>query len=276
MLQHLIAVTMIILNRMMIILNRIFKKLSEIKGDSIELELRKYPELQKVYAICNSSPHGKWIIGKNDAINLYKLVLKIKPSKVVEFGTGIGASTAVLALALKNVGKGEIVSIEQSPKCAKIARELMEPTLEKWVTIITAKPIIFRVEKISRWKYFSGYEWTPSNNDFFDFVVIDGPGGWLQDGELVSLENGDIIRLLPHLVKGCKVYIDGRRPTVEMIKRYLWKYFVVLEDNIQFTLLEKNERCVKSIDDLQIADKKLEQYQYDDYFNYNIVINTNE
>ena len=269
MLQYLTVVTMIIFN----LIFKIFKKLSEIK---IELELRKYPELKKVYAIYNSSPHGKWIIGKNDAINLYKLVLKIKPSKVVEFGTGIGASTAVLALALKNVGKGEIVSIEQSPKCAKIARELMEPTLEKWVTIIIANPIIFRVEKISRWKYFSGYEWTPSNNDFFDFVVIDGPGGCLQDGELVSLENGDIIRLLPHLVKGCKVYIDCRRPTVEMIKRYLWKYFVVLEDNTQFTLLEKNERCVKLIDDVQIADKKLEQYQNDEYFNYNIVINTNE
>jgi len=111
-------------------------------------------------------------------------------------------------------------------------------------------------------------------NDVFDFVVIDGPGRWMQDGELITLENGDIIRFLPYLADGCKVYMDGRRSTVNTVLRYCSKYFKIIEDNNKYTLLEKNKVQIKSLDDLQSHDIKLAQSKK--YLDKNIVINLSE
>ena len=239
------------------------------------LKLKKYPELKRVYSVFEKHPQSNWIIGKNDALNLYKLVLETKPKKVLELGTGIGAGTAVIALALKHLGGGVIISIEQSPKCVEIAQELIEPSLKQRIQIVTAKPVIFKIEKLSKWRYFSGYDWIPEG-DFFNFVVIDGPGRWMQNGELITLDNGDLIRILPYLAEGCKVYIDGRRATVEIIKRYLSTYFTILEDNDKYTLLyyKKGNKRIKSLNDLQVVDRMLERSS--EYLENNVVINTNK
>lgn len=222
-------------------------------------ELRKYPELKRVYSVFANSPEGRWIIGKNDALNLYKLILKTKPVRILECGTGIGAGTAVMSLALNHVGIGSLISLEQSPKVAAIAHGLIEPSLKIRVQIVCAKPAIYKFDKISRWKYFSGYDWIPQG-DVFDFMVIDGPGGWLQDGEHITLECGEVIRLLPYLAEGGKIYIDGRRDAVRTTRRYLSKYLTVLKDDGKFILLERNNKPLKSLDDLEVADTSLPEY----------------
>ncbi len=241
-------------------IKRIFYEILTIfKHKRMEYKLAKYPQLRRVYSIFENSPQGKWIIGKNDVLNLYKLILETKPAKVLELGTGIGAGTAVIAMALNQLGRGSIISLEQSPEIIEIAQQLIEQPLKERLQIVCAKPVIFKIEKLSKWKYFSGYDWLPANSDIFDFVVIDGPGRWLQDGELIKLDNGDIVRFLPYFAKGCKIYIDGRRATVEIIKRYLSKYFIVLNDTPVFTLLEKNERQIRSLDELEVFDIELER-----------------
>ena len=92
----------------------------------VEYELLKCWELRRMYSQFKKYPESQWIIGKDDALNLYKLILKNKPQKILECGTGIGASTAVMALALKKLGAGNIISLEQSQKCAEIAKSLID------------------------------------------------------------------------------------------------------------------------------------------------------
>ena len=224
----------------------------------VKYELRFcYPELGRVVQTFQRSPEAGWAIAENDVLQLYRLVLTNKPEHVLELGTGIGLSTAVVALALKKLGRGQVVSLEQLPKCIEIANALIDRALKPFVKIIHTRPTIFRIEAISKWIYFCGYDWKPMPDQQFDFVFIDGPSGWIQDGELVSLDAGDIFRLLPHLAPGAKVYIDGRRSTVKKIRRYLGRYLALVKRDTEFALFERTRAKLASLKELVATDTKL-------------------
>lgn len=219
--------------------------------------LRENPELHRLYTKIKRSPEAGWTIAENDVIRLYQLILRYKPRNILELGTGVGLSTAVMALALGKIGEGRITSLEQLGKCIAIANTLIDPELKNFVRIIEARPIIFRINQISPWLYFCGYDWHPPPGVEFDFMLVDGPSGWIEDGKLVTLDSGDVFRLLPHLAPGCKIYVDGRRSTVKKIARYLGHYVKLLERDHEVALFERTGEALRQGEDLLITDAKL-------------------
>ena len=78
--------------------------------------------LGKLYSIFQNSPEGYWILNKENALTLYKLVHQIQPKNILDLGSGIGASTSVLALAAH---EGKTTGVEQFKKCIDIAEKLV-------------------------------------------------------------------------------------------------------------------------------------------------------
>lgn len=211
-------------------------------------------ELARVYAIFKNSPEGEWIIGKNDAAKLYGLIQTYGPHNILELGGGIGASTAIASLAQK---QGSITSVEQFSKCIDIAKKITPPELLKKINFAHSETYAFKDNRISPYQYFSGYKNLPTQNGPFDFVIIDGPGYWLEDGKLVKLPNGDIINLLPHLAAGCKIYIDGRKQAVGIYKRFLRLYLSLIVENKQYAIFERTSEKLADLGEIKIEDAEL-------------------
>lgn len=222
-------------------------------------EIKNIPKLYELYTDFRKSPEAKWTIAENDALFLYTLVLQNKPKNILELGMGIGLSAAIMGLALRENGGGKITSLEQSLKCVEIANRLIPHNIRKHIEIIRSDMAIFKIQKISNWVYFCGYNWLPQAGAQFDFVFIDGPAGWIEDGELVSLDAGDIFRLLPYFAPHAKIYIDGRRSLVKKIERYLMQYLRVVERNNEFVIFERNENPILSFKTMVISDAKLNE-----------------
>ena len=91
------------------------------------------PKLKDIYNIFASHPEGQWIMEATNAQILYRFVKENKIKKVLDLGTGIGASAAVIALALKDKGETDfkIDSVEQTKKCVDIAEKLIPEDLKK-------------------------------------------------------------------------------------------------------------------------------------------------
>lgn len=246
-----------------------YKKLINIiknrfSAKKLKQEFNNNPELRKLYFTFKGHPEAKWIIGKDDAMMLYKLVKKHDFKNVLDLGTGIGASTAVIALALG--GGGKITTVEQYEKCVRIAKELTPADLKTKINFVQADTYAFKNDKISKYIYLSGYKNLPIQFAPFDLVVIDGPGAWLEDGKLVSLPNGDIINLLPYLTAGCKIYIDGRKKNTELYKRFLSLYMRFLEQIGHNAVFERTNKRLQSPSELESLDIKLVDRSQSGYF----------
>lgn len=237
----------------------LLKKFKQIRSDIREKKQHQHiftahPELARVYAVFKNSPEGEWIIGKNDAAKLYSLIQTYAPRNILELGGGIGASTAIMALAAM---ESAITSIEQFEKCIDIAKKIIPPELLKKINFVYSEAHAFKNERISPYQFFSGYKNLPVRNGPFDFVIIDGPGYWLENGQLVKLPNGDIINLLPHLATGCKIYIDGRKQAVGIYKRFLRPYLKLAAETKKFALFERTPTILSRVDEIKIEDAEL-------------------
>lgn len=223
---------------------------------AIRRGIRATPELRELSDIFRRAPESGWTVASDDALRLFRLVLRLQPERILELGTGIGFSAAVMAAALERTGRGRITSLEQLPKCIDIAGTLIPPRLLRRVEIIHAPPEVFRIERLSRWIYFCGYRWTPQPGDRFGLVVVDGPAGWVESGELVSLDSGDIFRLLPSILPGGMVYVDGRRATVKRIKRYLRRYLRFTEGTSEYAIFVRTDASASASDAVPFTDAK--------------------
>lgn len=255
-------------------LSRVFSKISRVFASlSVRLswretsaELKRIPELAHLYERYHASPEGKWTIGENDVVNLYSFVRAHKPARILELGMGIGLSTAVMALALKHSGSaGHVVGVEQLAKCIAIANELLPEELAHYVEMVEAPPHAFTIPGISKYHYFCGYDWTPPAGTRFDMVFLDGPTGWLEDGDLVSPDNGDLHQFLPYLTEGALIYVDGRRGAVKMVERYLADHLKVLDRTSEYTVLTV-ATSAKDMRDITVRDRKLEALKGIVYF----------
>lgn len=246
--------------------------LKNIFNDSKELATQMWERLffaahkplKNLYQIFEKSPEGKWIIGKNDAVKLFKLVKKYDPKNILELGSGIGASTAVLALAMGNGGK--ITTMEQYEKCINIAKTLIPENLKNKINFIYSPAESWQDRRFSTYQHFSIYKNIPADSESFDMVLVDGPDFWVENSELVNLPNGDIFKLIPRLTPGCKVYIDSRKPAVTLYKRYASNYLTLLKENKDYALFERNQNQLDDFKNFEVKDTLLGRLKGTTYF----------
>jgi len=144
--------------------------------------------LKNLYNSFARHPEGNWIMQPRNAQLLYQFVKQYPIKKVLDLGTGIGCSAAIIALALKEKGETDfhIDSIEQSDKCIKLANELIPEEFKKYITIHKADVVVWQTEKIP-YQYFSIYKKLPEPPEGgWDLLLQDGPGPFLIDNEKIK------------------------------------------------------------------------------------------
>jgi len=109
---------------------------------------------------------------------LYNTVLRYRPGKILEVGTGIGGSTSVMAEALIEIGSGKIYTCDPQ-------RHPSDAFFNRYKDIVKYFPIVSS-ELID---YILNIKWVP------DFIFFDGP-----EDEKVSID--DFLTLEKHLSSG--------------------------------------------------------------------------
>lgn len=211
-----------------------------------------------LYNYFRQSPESTWIMQYPNAVDLYDFIIKNPIKKILNLGTGIGFSDAVIALAWKDKGviDGEIDSIEQYEKCVKIANELIPEEFKKCINIHRVDAIATIIDQIP-YQYFSVYEKLPDKE--YDLIINDGPGPFVDvNGNFLELPNGTIHKLtLENKIKpGTFIIYDGRINSLNYIERFLCDCYYIIKvptKGSDFFVLQRKDNEVIIRDDRKEA-----------------------
>lgn len=210
--------------------------------------------VETLYKHFSSHKEGSWIINPQNAQLLYKFVKEHAIKRVLELGTGVGFSTSVISLALKDKGETdyEIHTIEQFEKCHKLAQELIPEELKKNITFHLAEPTIWQTEFIP-YQHYSIFKELPAGD--FDLWVVDGPGPFVENGKYLELPNGDVMKTLleDKLKLGTLIAWDGRLMALKDLERYFGDNFYLVQpgNTSDFNVIERKDNVVK-FDDMKL------------------------
>src|SRR3990167_465746 len=202
---------------------------------------------QSLYNKFYTHKEGFWIMKPENAQALYKFVKEHDIKNVLDLGTGIGCSAAVIALALKEKGvEFHIDTVEQDEKCVNLAKELIPQELQENISIFHQPVKVWNHEKIP-YTYFSTFAELPEVAGGYQLVVCDGPGPYLESGNYIDLPNGDVLKMLfeDKVKPGTFIFFDGRIQALSYIERYFAENFYILEWARRCHIIERKEGVVK-------------------------------
>lgn len=170
--QQLISQTKIIIEKKEASLNNAL--------NNLYTQLESLSWLQKSLNIKGVVPPLRgWPVSPDFLIRLHRWIKKYKPQLIVE--TGSGASTLVIADALRQNGTGTLISLEHLEKYGdQTWQTLIDEDLTQWVDLRIGELVLWDKEhlnpkdaaKLSRWYSFNFDE----INDI-DLLIVDGPPG---------------------------------------------------------------------------------------------------
>lgn len=219
-----------------------------------------------LYNYYASHPESGWIMKPEKGAQLYDFVKHNNIKNILDLGTGIGLSAAIMALALNETGRkdGHIHTVEQFEKCYKIAQDILPPDLKPYVTFHLKQPKVWQ-DKNAKYFNFSTFQSLPKGK--FDLIVCDGPGPW-PEGEgdqrqMVELPNGDVMKLLvaDKLPKGTLIAWDGRISALNLLERFYGDNFMLVHQGqgTNFNVLERKDNPV------HFSDNIYERFKNDGY-----------
>lgn len=185
---------------------------------------------------------------------LYEFVKKRPIKRILELGTGIGCSTAAMALALKDKGEGgEVHTVEQFEKCYKLAQELIPDELKSFITFHKGEPTVWQADQIP-YQHFSTFKELPEGP--WDLILVDGPGPFKEGDKYIDLPNGDVMKMLieDKLPKGMFIAWDGRVQALSTLERYFGDNFYLVHpgNRSDFNVIERKDNPI------QFSDVKLQ------------------
>ncbi len=222
-------------------------------------------KLQALYGYFAKNKEGNWIMQAENAARLYKFIKDNPVKRVLEFGTGIGLSAAVIALALKDKGEkeGVIDTIEQNDKCIDIAFKMIPNELKEVVQINIHKAEVkaWSTEHIPHIE-FSIYDEVPEGD--YDLILNDGPSPFMENGHYIDLPNGTIKKLLLEDKIKAKTFVayDGRMNSLHLLERFFSKCFYLVKpgNRVDFNILERRDTPVEVEDTLYLSMKELNYF----------------
>ena len=162
-------------------------------------------------------PWSAWALPPRGLLEVLKTIQQFEAPVVVDCGSGV--STLHMARAVREIGRGRVIALEQDADWAEyIRRMLARNGLDQWATIVVAplEPVQLLDRQTSWYALSAGA--LPSDARI-DVVVVDGPRG--TEGELTRL--GALPRLWDKLSNRAVVFLDDtNRPDEAMICK-LWR-----------------------------------------------------
>lgn len=194
-------------------------------------------------------PENSWIMKPYNAQVLYNFVKKYKPRRVLDLGTGIGVSVAIVALALTELGEEFLIdTVDHSEKCFDLAQKLIPKELQKNIKFHLKGVEAWSTEKMP-YQFFSNFKEVAEAD--YNLIITDGPGEYLDGEHLINLPNGDVLRLhMEGKIKpGTFIFFDGRIRALGTIERYFAGDFYALDmPNNRCNILERKDSPVTFFD----------------------------
>ena len=208
--------------------------------------------IKKLWQTFASLPTSQWIISLDDAYNIARLVVDGKPKRVLDLGTGIGTSAAVVKYVDPQT---EVISIEQFPKIAQMARRAV-----KDLKVVDCEAETFSSPEIPG-QLFSGYKDLPKG--LWQLVIVDGPGPFIEKDALVDYPNGDVFRILDEIEKDGLVYVDGRKDSVKLMRRYLGAFLIPVMETGGYAIFKRTSQLYQKE---LVVDSLLDRLKKQNYF----------
>ena len=208
-----------------------------------EYQLGKNHIIENLWLLFHSVEQGQWIMKVSNAVRLHEKLKELNPKHILELGTGIGCSTAIMAMTCPET---RIYSVEQNQKCIDIAKKLIPESLQERITFRKATPEVVTIPQVNplvQWSMYKEFDWID-----YDFILVDGPCGWktkVKVGDkywdtFAELPNGDIINLLPKMREGTIIYVDGRKHATILYNRHLQNYLEHVEEDRGYAVYRRN------------------------------------
>ena len=200
--------------------------------------------LQTIYNFYVDHPESGWIMKTNNVFQFYKFLKDHNFKKILDLGTGIGCTAAIMSLVFKEKGVEdyEIHTIEQFKKCYDIAQEIMPEELKKNVKFYFSPPVVWNTELIP-YVNFTTFKELPEGD--WDLILVDGPGGWMENDKYVDIMSGDVFKmLLENKIKpGTYIAWDGRIKPFQALEKYFGNnfYYVPISQSDDFNIIERKE-----------------------------------
>lgn len=151
-------------------------------------------------------------------LGVWELILKRRPVRVLELGSGL--STLVMAYALEKTGQGHLVALENAMDYAAVSRQMLaDHGLAGRARILDAPLRQWRLGgNAHSWYSLDGHDLDGP----FDMLFVDGPAGYLG-----SQARWPALPLLcERLADGAIIVVDdaGRAQEGRMLQRWLREY----------------------------------------------------
>ena len=190
----------------------------------LQLHAQNYARIESLFSIFSTvnmiaplPPMRGWGISPDFANLIVLLVRQIRPNLILELGSGV--STLIAAYSLKQIGQGQVISIDHDGKFAETTRaRLQEHELQDVATIIHAPLTELPLERGKQlW-----YDLSTLNKENLnvDLLIVDGP-----PGETCPLARYPALPLLWNCLSDKAVVLldDFKREDEKKIVE-LWKY----------------------------------------------------
>ena len=226
--------------------------------------------IDNLWLLFHSAASGQWVMQAGNAVRLHQKIKEFNPKHILELGTGIGCSTAIMAFTCP---EARVYTVDQNQKCIDIAKKLIPETLQERIYFRKADPQIVTIPQVNpliHWSLYNDFDW---HN--YDFILIDGPGPWKTrvniEGKywptLAELPNGDVINLLPKMAEGTIIYVDGRKQATILYNRHLQNYLELLEEARGYAIYRRNGKTLKAdFSDYENSDTALINLTKGSYF----------
>jgi predicted O-methyltransferase YrrM len=165
---------------------------------------------------------------------LYDLVLEKKPKVIVEFGCLYGYSTVAMAMALRDLGQGKIISYD-----------IWEKYAYKHTTISTAAANInkYGLSDFVEFRDYDFWNWLESDKEQFDMLHLDISN----DGDTIQQAYNS---LQPQIENGALLVFEGgsvERDEEEWMIKYNKTPFNSVKQNTQYTVLTGSWPSISTI-----------------------------
>lgn len=161
-----------------LVYHKLSKAVQTLRHESVQSATNVFNQVEGLIAVyaevrpTRALPKSRgWAASPDFLAVLIRLVQERQPMTVLECSSGF--STVVLAAALRNLGRGKVISLEHDPIFAEKTRLLlMLHGLSSWAQVVDA-PLV--TQNITGW---SGHWYSTQNLESdlrVDMLVIDGP-----------------------------------------------------------------------------------------------------
>lgn len=199
-------------------------------------QLESFSWLQKGLAIKGILPPLRgWPVSPDFLLRLHRWIRKHKPQLVVE--TGSGASTLVIADALRQNGAGALISFEHLKKYGdQTWQTLVDEGLTQWVDLRVGELVLWEKEHLNPEGTDKPSRWYPLNFDNIndiDLLIVDGP----PEGTCRYARYPAVPALFERFAPSVEVWMDdaNRQDEKDICKRWAELYNLEFE----FIPLEK-------------------------------------